>query len=271
MKKYLFLASFIFVSHLGLAQCPTDPWTFGSHQDMVDFANLFPNCQSAYVFRFNGNGITDFSPLSYVESVANVQFVDNGVLTSLEGFENAVIGMLWVENCDALVNLSGVNLSDSDLDYLLIKDSEGLTSLNGLEALLTISGHVEITNNASLPFCAIQPVCTAIANPAVEVIISDNAAGCESVPVVAAACNLSVSESEHLRRIAVIPNPVSDIIHIEINSGLQLKQVTVFSVLGKTVLVSSEKSMDVSGLSEGIYFLQIETSEGTLTKKIVKQ
>jgi len=270
MKKIILLFASLFVTFLSFGQCPSDPWAFSSHQDMVDFASLFPNCQNAYVFRFNGDGITDFSALSYVETVANVQFVDNGVLTSLEGFENEVLGMLWVENCDALVDFSGVNLFDSDLYYLLIKDSDGIASLNGLEALLTISNHVEITNNVNLPFCAIEPVCYAIANPAVGVVISGNAAGCESVSEVALACSLSVLETDQLKVVAVIPNPVADILQITNLGGLSLENVSIYGITGDLLQNTSETTINFSSFEAGIYFVEVTTNAGMLTKKIVK-
>ena len=82
--------------------------------------------------------------------------------------------------------------------------------------------------------------------------------------------NLGVAEMSLDLLIAVYPNPVSEVLQIQIADGIQLQQLTLYSVIGKAVMFSSEKSMDVSAISEGIYFLRIQTSEGSLVKKIVK-
>ena len=58
---------------------------------------------------------------------------------------------------------------------------------------------------------------------------------------------------------------------IDIASSLNLEKVTIFNILGQKVLESTQNKINVSNLSKGVYEVNIETSQGKLTKKIVKE
>lgn len=73
----------------------------------------------------------------------------------------------------------------------------------------------------------------------------------------------------------VYPNPANDIINIQID-GYILKKVSIYDPLGNKLYVSGNKSdviaVDVSDLTNGIYFLKIETINGAVfNKKIIKE
>jgi hypothetical protein len=72
--------------------------------------------------------------------------------------------------------------------------------------------------------------------------------------------------------LVVYPNPVSETLHIK-TFGQDLKRLALYSVNGQKVLEQNEvqNSVDVSNLPLGVYFLQIETTQGATTKKIIKQ
>ncbi|HTO35279.1 MAG TPA: T9SS type A sorting domain-containing protein [Flavobacterium sp.] len=69
--------------------------------------------------------------------------------------------------------------------------------------------------------------------------------------------------------IKIYPNPVQDILNIE--SQETVLSVEVFDLLGKKILVSKDKTIDVSKLKNGIYLLKINTENGVLTEKIMKK
>ena len=82
---------------------------------------------------------------------------------------------------------------------------------------------------------------------------------------------LSVNDSSLKDRVIVVPNPVRDIFSVYISDSFQLEKVVLFSILGDIIVSSNSTNIDVSKLSNGIYFLQIKTDVGTITKKIVKE
>jgi aminopeptidase N len=71
--------------------------------------------------------------------------------------------------------------------------------------------------------------------------------------------------------IALYPNPVGNELHIQMPSDLSLEKVTIYNSLGQKVVQSNGLTFSVSGLATGVHFVDIETSEGTFHKKIIKK
>jgi len=83
--------------------------------------------------------------------------------------------------------------------------------------------------------------------------------------------------SFHRNAVAVYPNPVKTKLNITtttLQENLVLKTFTIKGKLLSTqnVVFKKETSIDVSGLSSGIYFLKIEDGNGNTTiKKFIKE
>ena len=81
------------------------------------------------------------------------------------------------------------------------------------------------------------------------------------------------SEDELLKQTSIYPNPVSDLLNIELPSGVAAT-VTLFNVLGQTVkqsrLNSDTSILETTNLESGVYFITIKTETATFTKKVVK-
>ena len=71
----------------------------------------------------------------------------------------------------------------------------------------------------------------------------------------------------------IAPNPVKDILQLKTNENVVPKSVSILDSSGRIVYTreTSDKILDVSSLQKGIYFVKIDTNEGTLTKKIIKE
>jgi aminopeptidase N len=70
--------------------------------------------------------------------------------------------------------------------------------------------------------------------------------------------------------ILVSPNPASNQIEVKIPSSVDLKNVMVYNTIGQRVMESNSGTLFVTSLSNGIYSLSIETSEGIFHKKFIK-
>ena len=70
-------------------------------------------------------------------------------------------------------------------------------------------------------------------------------------------------------KVSIYPNPVNDVLNIE--SPEAIDSVEIFDLLGKQILVSSNKTIEVGALQKGIYIVKINTDTGTLIEKIIKQ
>jgi hypothetical protein len=81
---------------------------------------------------------------------------------------------------------------------------------------------------------------------------------------------LSMIDFELSRAVNLYPNPGKDQITIQLPDVATLKRVNFINQLGQVVMSSSKNTIDVSNLSEGVYQITIETSEGLAHKKFIK-
>lgn len=82
---------------------------------------------------------------------------------------------------------------------------------------------------------------------------------------------LSTNDVELKSSIAMYPNPTSSLFAIETNQPIT--EVSIYDVQGKRVKSFSQTnaSYNTEGLTSGIYFVNIKTDKGELTKKLIKQ
>ena len=71
--------------------------------------------------------------------------------------------------------------------------------------------------------------------------------------------------------IQVYPNPTNSIITID--TEMNIRSVRILDLTGKIITSNSQssKTINVTDLPSGIFFLEIETEEGSFTKKFIKQ
>lgn len=70
----------------------------------------------------------------------------------------------------------------------------------------------------------------------------------------------------------IYPNPTSGIVNFEKPASINVQNINIYNTLGQ--LLYSEKyseTVDISKFSKGILIFQVETSEGVLNKRIVKE
>jgi hypothetical protein len=79
------------------------------------------------------------------------------------------------------------------------------------------------------------------------------------------AVTTGILDSEIADLITIYPNPVTNILYI--NQKKESQQCSIYNYLGIKVIEQTGNKIDVSSLSSGIYFLQIENN----TMKFVKQ
>lgn len=83
----------------------------------------------------------------------------------------------------------------------------------------------------------------------------------------------SASVDNHLTSsFSVYPNPAKDVLNIANSIGAEINTVTVSDINGRTVKqFGSVSQINISDLNAGVYFVNISSNEGSLTKKVVKQ
>ena len=77
--------------------------------------------------------------------------------------------------------------------------------------------------------------------------------------------------------VMVMPNPVKDNLHINLSGLSEKATISVTNTLGQVVYIakadeikSNAAVLNLSNLKSGIYILKIESNQGVLLKKIIK-
>jgi photosystem II stability/assembly factor-like uncharacterized protein len=80
-------------------------------------------------------------------------------------------------------------------------------------------------------------------------------------------------EADQEKGVVLYPNPTSGTLSIQIENDVRMKSYTIYNNLGKTMLqreVVSIEFLDVTDWPSGIYSVQIEVENKTLTRRIIK-
>ncbi len=232
--------------------------------DTVITLNLFN------IFIQDLTGIEDFTALEYLDvsgsslSVLDVSYntqlrelycsssiVNPSMFfTTLDVSNNVNFEVLYGETLVELENLNVKNGNNSMLIITLPCEFEGkpceLTKLN----CVTVDDEEAATNN-ELPYLNwyIQA----------DFFYSED-------------CSLGIEELIE-SQLTIYPNPTNDVLYLYNESASIVTSIKVYDSLGKLVLEQNNPltHIDITSLSGGLFFVQIETDEGIVTKKVVNE
>ena len=77
------------------------------------------------------------------------------------------------------------------------------------------------------------------------------------------------SDTFVLENFNIYPNPTTEILNIELDNNLTLEKVLVYDTAGKLVKETTEKTINVSAFTKGMYNVQVVTNQGKATKKVI--
>ncbi|WP_179008664.1 T9SS type A sorting domain-containing protein [Winogradskyella forsetii] len=86
-------------------------------------------------------------------------------------------------------------------------------------------------------------------------------------------CSLSINES-NLASVSIFPNPVTDKLVLRFKTAEYTSYQLINSkgqIQSKGKFTAQNESIDFSGISEGVYFLKLQTLNRSIIKKVVKQ
>lgn len=220
--------------------------------------NGLQKAKGSLIIRDNANleNLNGLEALTYIgetlELVGNGQLTDISSLSNVNTIVGGVEGGVFIEANDILTNLTGLGnnttIIGSNLDLLL---------------------------NGDLSLCSVPSICNYLANPPLGAVITitGNLTGCNTVQEIQAGCATNdITELSTVESI-IFPNPFSEAFILILNASGN-RQVIITDVSGK-ILVSDQVSTTMVGLGHflptGIYFLKIESPEGTAEiHKIIK-
>ena len=71
----------------------------------------------------------------------------------------------------------------------------------------------------------------------------------------------------------IYPNPIVEVLNLEFSYEIDIQAIQVYNLQGKLILKSdlSLSAIDVSGFSAGMYFIQVQSLQGTASQKFIKK
>ncbi|WP_142786019.1 T9SS type A sorting domain-containing protein [Changchengzhania lutea] len=231
-------------------------------------------------------GIASFSALTTLDcrknNLTNLDLGGNTSLAWLNCSRNN-LGSLDLGNNISLFYLNTASNSLSSLDVsnnlLLIRlfcNYNNLLSLDVKNGNNTNFTAFNATNNPGLACIEVDDVAYSNSNWSNKDASSSYSTDC-GTSVIAKSSNskkanynnsLSIEQSE-INNFRLYPNPVKDVLNIYLAKGFKINQVYIYNAYGQRVLSATTNRIDVNGLSGGIYLVEIETTQGKSTKKII--
>lgn len=118
------------------------------------------------------------------------------------------------------------------------------------------------TNGGTIPYPIIN-------NSATTSLIGDeNISGYPTVVMVVPGANANGINDVEMVNVNLYPNPTSGSLYIAADG---VREVSIIDINGRTVMSANSTTIDMSSLTNGIYFVRVITDNGIATKKVVKK
>ena len=208
------------------------------------------------------------SLVPYVNSTIKVRF--KGIRGSGFASDMAIDDILFIDSCAVPIPIAGFSYT---LDSLNASGYFVAFSSNAMGASSVLWDFGDGTTDT-----AANPMHVYTTNGSFRILqtASNSCGETDTISQIIVINGVSIDEKETLiNKIKVYPNPVKS--SLTINAGhLQIYKVQVFNLVGQEVLHTEHKGitkleLDVSQLPNNIYILDIQTSHGSIRRKIEKQ
>ncbi len=249
-------------------------------QDFASLEILFSgSCDLTNVNLQNLQSLTsiglEFNLLDSIDLSTNPNLTSIGLghnnLTSIDLSNNLLLSLIYLGNTDLNYfpqnNITALNLNDFSLLDLVFLQNLGLEELN------LKNGHNEDIRTVD-----------ARGNPALRCIEVDDAVAAtngegayagwdvDTGVIFSENCLLSINE-ESVSPISFYPNPVADKLFIKTNNS-EILEITIYDLLGNQVFITNNLNsgfIDIVSLSVGTYLINMKTTSGNYSEKIIKK
>lgn len=203
----------------------------------------------------NPIGSVDLSlcPILYSMNVSNCNLISLDVSNNQD-----LIEVFCWDNSITSLDLS----QNPDLQQLACQNND-LTMLNMKNVSTMTLNFFNATGNPNLTCIEVDDVTYATTNWTNIDATASFSLDCDSTN--------DISENELNQNVSIYPNPVKS--HIHLNTDEIIESMNIVDLYGKTIMsnIAVNTTIDVTNLSNGIYFLQLSTDKGLLIKKFIKE
>jgi Secretion system C-terminal sorting domain len=189
-------------------------------------------------------------------------------LTSLDCSSNQLSNLNFL----ACPSLDFINCNGNLFTTLDFSSFQNLTSFGcALNNLLT-NLNVANGNNSNFTFfsASLNPnlTCIEVDNTAYSI---SNWTNIDATASFSTNCSVGIDEKTGDINLSTYPNPTTS--QLTLNTNKKIETITILDITGKTVktIVSNNNTIDISGLTKGIYFLQVKTDKGIANSKFIKE
>ncbi len=227
-------------------------WEHGSNPLLTDMTGLGRLNYVGGELLFLGNAsLQNFNGLDSLEAIEKwLSIIENPSLKSIEGLNSLhSVGEIGITGNDSLSSLNGLQGLENVTFTVAVQYNFMLSSLDGIENIIADSMlFLRIRGNDSLSECNVKSVCDFLGIPDANVIIEDNATGCNTAEEVEAACSVGLGESavgSLQPAVVCYPNPAFDHVLFEFNLHTQSEvNLSVFNSMGQLVATIMDGSLE---------------------------
>lgn len=229
---------------------------------------LFLDCEDNSLSTLNVTQNTALEDLRCDDNFLSVlNLTQNIALESLDcsGNSLSILNLSLNTALESLVcssnSLSLLDLSLNTSLSFLLSPNNLLTSLNVANGNNINFGYFRATNNPSLTCIEVDDTAWSTTNWTNIDAVASFSTNCSTLGI----------EEVLMQSISVYPNPVSNVLNVS-SVSIAIERIEIFNQLGQLVLGNShQESIDISRLSQGVYFCKIKGENGNFERKrIVK-
>jgi hypothetical protein len=251
-----------FEGGLWIELCPLE--SFSGLENVTYIGDYLEISQLTLIENFDG-----LSNLTYVGGALDVLYLPE--LIDINGLASVISSpthlMIWGNS--ALTNLDGLNSIQSVSTTLKLKNNTLLDDISAIESIdLSTLTSLTISGNPQLSSCHVNSICAALENGITNFTVENNNSGCNTTEEIENSCTQSIISITNSNSFTFYPNPAKT--EISFNQH-RIKNIKIFNQIGQLVYSQKgvKKTMDISILETGVYFLNIEYSNILYTEKLV--
>ena len=197
-----------------------------------------------YMIRFENNGTANAQNIVVKDMIDLAKFDINSIVP-IKGSHSFVTNITAGNKVEFI--FENINLPFDDAN------NDGFVAFKIKTKSTLVLGN-SFTNNASIYFDYNFPIVTNVATTTIAA--------------------LSVKDFEFSNYFNLYPNPVANELNINAKESISVSSINIYNTLGQLVLVianaQDKKTVDVSSLTTGNYFIKINSDKGTSNSKFIK-
>ncbi len=137
------------------------------------------------------------------------------------------------------------------------------------------------TTNTATQIGILNNFNTAVVSPSTTTtytaFASNTVSGCQNRDVITinvSACT-GINEVDDINALTIYPNPANEILNVELENLNETATVSIINALGEIIFIekatANNTTLNTSNLINGIYFIKVESKNGSAIKKFIKQ